>query len=216
MPLEVVRPGSVRAAAAVLAADSHARFMGGGTLLVRAHNSGNVSIGRLILSDGLPINAIRVEGGRAEIGAAVTMAEILNQPKLAFLHDVAREIGGPAIRAMATVGGNLFARSPYGDLAVALLALGAEVTSEDAKTERDFRPRSFPQGAGEREAASSQASALLCPSRAPSASSRSCAGIRMVRRCFRSPRFCPSRVGGLRGRASPTVRWRRRRSARAP
>jgi xanthine dehydrogenase small subunit len=134
MPLEVVRPGSVRAAAAVLAADSHARFMGGGTLLVRAHNSGNVSIGRLILSDGLPINAIRVEGGRAEIGAAVTMAQILNQPKLAFLHDVAREIGGPAIRAMATVGGNLFARSPYGDLAVALLALGAEVTSEDAKT----------------------------------------------------------------------------------
>lgn len=133
MPIEVVRPDSVRAAAAALAADSHARVMGGGTLLVRAYNSGNVSIGRLILSDGLPINEIRVEGAHVEIGAAVTMAQILAQPRLASLHDVARQIGGPAIRAMATVGGNLFARSPYGDLAVALLALGAEVTSEDAK-----------------------------------------------------------------------------------
>src|SRR4029078_12272096 len=34
---------------------------------------------------------------------------------------------GPAIRNMATVGGNLFAPYPYGDFAVALLALGAEV-----------------------------------------------------------------------------------------
>jgi CO/xanthine dehydrogenase FAD-binding subunit len=33
---------------------------------------------------------------------------------------------------MATVGGNLFAQAPYGDLSVALLALGAVVTTEDA------------------------------------------------------------------------------------
>ena len=55
------------------------------------------------------------------------MAKILAHPGLAFLHPVAREIGGPAVRAMATVGGNLFAPAPYGDFAVALLALGAEV-----------------------------------------------------------------------------------------
>jgi CO/xanthine dehydrogenase FAD-binding subunit len=36
-------------------------------------------------------------------------------------------VGGPAIRNMATVGGNLFAPAPYGDFAVALLALGARV-----------------------------------------------------------------------------------------
>jgi CO/xanthine dehydrogenase FAD-binding subunit len=55
------------------------------------------------------------------------MARIAAHPALSFLACVAREIGGPAIRSMATVGGNLFAPSPYGDLAVALLALDAEV-----------------------------------------------------------------------------------------
>jgi CO/xanthine dehydrogenase FAD-binding subunit len=134
MPLSVVRPRTVRDAAKALAADEGARFLGGGTLLVRAANSGDLSIGRLILSDGLGLDGIRIAGGRAEIGAAATMASILAEPKLSFLHPVAREIGGPAVRAMATVGGNLFARTPFGDIAVALLALGAEVASEDSET----------------------------------------------------------------------------------
>jgi CO/xanthine dehydrogenase FAD-binding subunit len=131
MPLSVVRPGSVKAAVAALAADNGARFLGGGTLLVRAQNSGDLSIRTLVLSDGLGLDEISIKGGRIEIGAAVTMAVILAAPKLSFLHDVAREIGGPAVRAMATVGGNLFARSPYGDFAAALLALDAEVAVRD-------------------------------------------------------------------------------------
>jgi CO/xanthine dehydrogenase FAD-binding subunit len=69
-------------------------------------------------------------GGRAEIGSAVTMAKIAHHEALGFLAPVANEIGGPAVRAMATVGGNLFAQSPYGDFSVALLALDAEVVVE--------------------------------------------------------------------------------------
>ncbi len=134
MPLSVVRPDSVKAAAVALAADGAAQFLGGGTLLVRAHNSGNLLIGALVLCDGLGLGGIRFAGGRAKIGAAATMAAILAEPRLSFLHPVAREIGGPAVRAMATVGGNLFARAPFGDIAVALLALGADVAVEDAKT----------------------------------------------------------------------------------
>jgi len=133
LSLSVVRPGSVKAAAAALAADKGARFLGGGTLLVRAVNSGEAAVGQLILSDGLGLGQIRIAGGRAEIGAAATMATILAEPKLAFLHSAAREIGGPAVRAMATVGGNLFARAPFGDIAVALLALDAEVATEDSE-----------------------------------------------------------------------------------
>jgi CO/xanthine dehydrogenase FAD-binding subunit len=132
MPLEIVRADSVRAAAAILAEDASTRFLAGGTLAVRAWNSGDVSIGRFVLSDGLGLDMVRIDGGRAEIGAAVTMARILAAPELAFLHLVAREIGGPAVRAMATVGGNLFARSPFGDFATALLALGAKVAVEGA------------------------------------------------------------------------------------
>ncbi len=132
MSLSVLRPDSIKAAVAALGADEGARLLGGGTLLVRGRNSGDLSIAAFVLSDGLGLDEIKVAGGRAEIGATATMARILAEPKLAFLHDVAREIGGPAVRAMATVGGNLFARSPYGDFAVALLALDAEVTFEDA------------------------------------------------------------------------------------
>ncbi len=133
MSLGVLRPDSVKAAVAALAADSNARFLGGGTLLVRAQNSGDFSIGSLVLSDGLGLDTIAVKGGRVTLGAAVTMADILARADLGFLHEVAQEIGGPAVRAMATVGGNLFARAPYGDLAVALLALDAEVATEDSK-----------------------------------------------------------------------------------
>ena len=38
-----------------------------------------------------------------------------------------REVGGPAIQNMATIGGNLFSPRPFGDLAPALLAIGAEL-----------------------------------------------------------------------------------------
>ena len=49
----------------------------------------------------------------------------------------ARAVGGPAIRTMATVGGNLFAPTPYGDFAVALLALGAQVETEGRSIDLD-------------------------------------------------------------------------------
>lgn len=130
MPLEVVRAKSVRSAAAILAERADARFLGGGTLVVRQAMEGDVSIGALVLSDGLKLDRIRVRAGRVTLGAAVTMAAVAAHPKLAFLRPVALEIGGPAVRAMATVGGNLFAPSPYGDFTVALLALGASVTLE--------------------------------------------------------------------------------------
>ena len=55
------------------------------------------------------------------------MAQVIANRELSFLHPVARVVGGPAIRNMATVGGNLFAPSPYGDFTVALLALDATV-----------------------------------------------------------------------------------------
>jgi CO/xanthine dehydrogenase FAD-binding subunit len=150
MPLELVRPDSIRAAAAVLAADASARFLGGGTLLVRNHSFGDLSIGTLVLCDGLGLDQIRIEDGRVELGAAVTMAKILAHPGLAFLHDVAREIGGPAVRAMATIGGNLFAPSPYGDFSVALLALGAEVTTEDASKSESTDLEAFLKGRGKK------------------------------------------------------------------
>ena len=110
-----------------------ARFLGGGTLLVRAAIPAISRSAAWCSPTAWGSTTIRVEGGRVEIGAAVTMATSSPSRSSGFLHDVAQEIGGPAVRAMATVGGNLFARAPYGDFAVALLALDAEVATEDAE-----------------------------------------------------------------------------------
>ncbi|TJW19990.1 MAG: xanthine dehydrogenase family protein subunit M, partial [Mesorhizobium sp.] len=61
------------------------------------------------------LSAITVSGSEVRIGASVTMAAIARHPDLTSLSHAARAVGGPAIRNMATVGGNLFAPAPYGD-----------------------------------------------------------------------------------------------------
>jgi CO/xanthine dehydrogenase FAD-binding subunit len=131
MPLDLRKVDSVRSAAAALAADPEARFLAGGTILIRLVNHDAGGLRRLVLADGLGLDRIAIVSGTATIGAAATMAAIAAHPQLAFLKPVAAGIGGPAIRNMATIGGNLFARSPYGDAAVALLALDATCTVED-------------------------------------------------------------------------------------
>lgn len=143
--MQVLRPASVRAAAEALSSDPGARLLGGGTLVVRASTAGDLSIGKWVLSDDLGLSGIAVAGGRASLGSGVTMAAVLAEPALWFLHPVASEIGGPAVRAMATVGGNLFAPSPYGDFAVALLALGAQVSVQAAAESEDVDLEAFLQ-----------------------------------------------------------------------
>jgi CO/xanthine dehydrogenase FAD-binding subunit len=113
--------------------DAGARYIGGGTLVVRAANEGDVSLSTFVRSTDPALSEIKVEGGRATIGASVTMAAIAHHAGLSAIARAAKAVGGPAIRNMATVGGNLFAKAPYGDFAVALLALDATVhtTSSD-------------------------------------------------------------------------------------
>ncbi|BCH15905.1 MULTISPECIES: xanthine dehydrogenase family protein subunit M [unclassified Mesorhizobium] len=109
------------------------RYLGGGTLVVRAANEGDVSVSSLIRSTEPALSAITVSGSEVRIGASVTMAAIARHPDLTSLSHAARAVGGPAIRNMATVGGNLFAPAPYGDFTVALLALEAVVGTDDGE-----------------------------------------------------------------------------------
>ncbi|MER9641897.1 FAD binding domain-containing protein [Mesorhizobium sp. M0239] len=109
------------------------RYLGGGTLVVRATNEGDVSVSGLIRSTEPSLSNIAAAGGKVRIGASVTMAAIASHPELGALAKAARAVGGPAIRNMATVGGNLFAPAPCGDFAVALLALDATVSTDDGE-----------------------------------------------------------------------------------
>lgn len=127
MPVTVRTYASLGEAASALGSDREARFFGGGTLLMRAINEGNPPFRTLVRTTDSSLKEIRTAGTRVSVGAGVTMAEILQNRELDFLHPVARAVGGPAVRSMATIGGNLFAETPYGDLTAALLVLNATV-----------------------------------------------------------------------------------------
>lgn len=101
-------------------------FMAGGTLVMRDVNAGT-SAQRIVRTADPVLREIRTTGDGFSLGAGVTMADVLAHRDLGFLAAVARSVGGPQVRNMATLGGNIFAHHPYGDFAVALLALGARV-----------------------------------------------------------------------------------------
>lgn len=131
MTLRYLRYADV-ADAASGAARPGARILGGGTLLVRDINMGDVSFDTLIRIEDPATTAIdNVPGGAISLGGGVTMARVASEPALAWLAPAALSVGGPAVRAMATVAGNLHAPAPYGDFATALLALDAKVVLHD-------------------------------------------------------------------------------------
>ncbi len=77
------------------------------------------------------LQGIRQEDGHLVIGAAVTVAEVLDDPRIArmmpVLRDAAAVLASPLVRNRATVVGNLANASPAADMAPPLLALDAEV-----------------------------------------------------------------------------------------
>jgi len=143
MSVSVKTCASPAEAAAALAADRGARYIAGGTLVMRALNEGDVGITTLVRLADRSLSEIRASGARVTLGAEVTLLQILRNNELAFLHPVARTIGGPAVRTMGTVGGNLFAYPPFGDLTVALLALDATVSIQSGYGQRDVALEEF-------------------------------------------------------------------------
>ena len=103
-------------------------IMAGGTGVMPALSQGADAVSRLVSLRHAGLAEVRLEDGRARIGAAATLAALEAEPRLAFLAPALRAIASPTIRNMATVGGNLFVRQPYGDLTVCLVALGAVAT----------------------------------------------------------------------------------------
>jgi CO/xanthine dehydrogenase FAD-binding subunit len=129
---------SLAEAARALSSDRGARFLAGGTLVMRALNEGDQTVTSIIRTSDPAFRRIESQGDRVLIGAGVTMNQILASRELDFLHPVARVIGGPAVRSMATIGGNLFAPHPYGELTTALLAVEATVAIAGGYSAREM------------------------------------------------------------------------------
>jgi CO/xanthine dehydrogenase FAD-binding subunit len=110
--------------------------MAGGTVAMPLVNEG-ISLPEKVMGlrraglDGLT----EVDGG-LRIGATVTLTRLLGQTTIPMLSEAARCTASWSIRNMGTVGGNLFTPPPGGDVAVALLALDAELTLTGPAGER--------------------------------------------------------------------------------
>ncbi|MBS1227689.1 MAG: molybdopterin dehydrogenase, FAD-binding protein [Proteobacteria bacterium] len=126
-------PDSIDDALALIERHPDARLIAGGTdLLVRRRSEMSdiplISLERVAALQG--IEEVR-EDGMLAIGAATRIAELAVSPLLAanapLLQRAALSFGAPAIRNMASVGGNLCTASPAGDCLPPLHALGAQV-----------------------------------------------------------------------------------------
>ena len=133
MLAKVHLPSSAAEAAGLL--DSGGWLLGGGTLVMPRVNTAAVPVDTLISLRGTGLDGIRVVGDTVELGAMVTLARLA---ELDVLRPVVRSIASPPVRNLATVGGNLFATQPHGDLAVALLALDATVDVLSTAGTRDL------------------------------------------------------------------------------
>ncbi len=101
--------------------------MAGGTIAMPLANAG-ISLPEQVM--GLRqagLNYVKRSNGTVSIGATTTLTQLLNLEAVPVLQEAARNTAGWSIRNMGTVGGNIFAPPPAGDVAVALLALEATV-----------------------------------------------------------------------------------------
>ena len=76
MPITVKTFASLGAAATALQSDRGARFLAGGTLVMRAINEGDTSFSTVVRSSDRGFVEIR-SGARVTIGAGVTMGQIM-------------------------------------------------------------------------------------------------------------------------------------------
>jgi len=102
----------------------------------------------LYIADIQALKEITIDDEQISIGACVTMAELLNHPKIPhFIKRPLMEIGSPAIRNTATLGGNIGNASPAGDALTMLVALDALILLRSKRNgERKVPIREFLTG----------------------------------------------------------------------
>ena len=102
-------------------------FIAGGTDLVVLMNAGKAAPENFIdLTHVKGLNAIHRHNGTMELAGNVTHAQCGRLP-VRCLAQASLSVGGPGIRELGTIAGNLATASPAGDGSTALLALDAEV-----------------------------------------------------------------------------------------
>lgn len=129
------------------------RFLAGGTDMMVRLKEGKVREDVIIdISRCAELRSIREEDGIIHIGALATHDELDRSPILQrggrALAQAASKVGGPQIRHMGTIGGNVANASPAGDTIPALVVLDAHVTLASSAGRRDVPIIDFFTGPG--------------------------------------------------------------------
>lgn len=123
-----------------------ARMVAGGTDLSLEITKRFTAPPRLISLEGLaPLRALEESPAGFRLGAGVSIAELeaWSEARLPSVHRMVRYFGARQIKHRGTVGGNLCTASPIGDLAPALLSLGASAVIRGRTGERTLPLEDF-------------------------------------------------------------------------
>ncbi len=149
-PIEIVKPRDLREAIS-LVRDGGMPLAGGTDVFVRVRK-GLWNPPFLVYVGELPeLRRIEVREDGAEVGAAVTHAELLRSELSQYLpifRLVLEKLGAPAIREMGTIGGNVANASPAGDTLIPLYLLEARVNLVGPDGERALPIEEFVLGPG--------------------------------------------------------------------
>jgi xanthine dehydrogenase FAD-binding subunit len=143
------KAGSIREAIGLLQQHPEARLIAGGTdVLIKLHKGKDEFHHLVDIHDIAELNFIRLaENGDLVIGPGTCFTDLAESPvvreHVSILSEAVRNIGGPQVRNMATIGGNICNGVPSADSAPALLALNAVLTIQGAAGTRQMPVEKF-------------------------------------------------------------------------
>lgn len=151
--MKVLLPVSLEEFWKIKGEEPKAMIMGGGTdLLVKLREAGPDTRTILALEKIMELQQIELTPSEVIIGAMVTHQQLLDNPiincHLSALGAAAAVLGSPAIRHMATIGGNICTASPAGDTLPPLYVLQAQLEITSRRGSRMMDIEDFIQGPG--------------------------------------------------------------------
>jgi xanthine dehydrogenase FAD-binding subunit len=126
---------------------------GGTDILVRLHQSHPDYRHLVDIHDIKDLKGVtRDDDGQITVGSGTTFSQIMDDPlvntHIPVLAQGAASVGGPQVRNMATIGGNICNGAPSADSAAPLLVLNARVALKGPQGERRLPLEEFYQGPG--------------------------------------------------------------------
>jgi CO/xanthine dehydrogenase FAD-binding subunit len=149
-------PKTLSEALDILNSERTIPFAGGTDLMVRRRSwSGtnpNFEYPALFIGELKELKEIHINNNMLEIGAAAPLADLLEHPEVPeILKQAIRVMASPAIRNLATLGGNICNSSPAADTLPPLTVLGATVVLQSKSSRREVSVSEFIKGPGQND-----------------------------------------------------------------